>query len=278
MKWFSLHSTHLTNWNTTHTLTPINSSNLESQMQRILMEFDRQYNFTLEMVKNYEYYQIQVRHFDLLISRSVDQLELITDENDRACLSQTMMALSDKTSTAERNQSWIKTIIKRHTQTMRNNLERYYVLRTVQQSLLALDKYIGLHQDIIYQHQFRNGKIISFPKYRIVDPVTTTKKLLTTIPITSTTTKEQTMATSSEETTEVMTTTVSSTTQPDIDWEQVNKLDKQEAEKDTGLSIPILSSILDTLITISSTIVYGVFQLCIPSNTTINSNVTSVIP
>ena len=86
------------------------------------------------------------------------------------------------------------------------------------------------------------------------------------------------MATSSEETTEVMTTTVSSTTQPDIDWEQVNKLDKQEAEKDTGLSIPILSSILDTLITISSTIVYGVFQLCIPSNTTINSNVTSVIP
>ena len=278
MKWFSLHSTHLTNWNTTYTLTPINSSNLESQMQRILMEFDRQYNFTLEMVKNYEYYQIQVRHFDLLISRSVDQLELITDENDRACLSQTMMALSDKTSTAERNQSWIKTIIKRHTQTMRNNLERYYVLRTVQQSLLALDKYIGLHQDIIYQHQFRNGKIISFPKYRIVDPVTTTKKLLTTIPITSTTTKEQTMATSSEETTEVMTATVSSTTQPDIDWEQVNKLDKQEAEKDTGLSIPILSSILDTLITISSTIVYGVFQLCIPSNTTINSNVTSVIP
>ena len=41
MKWFSLHSTHLTNWNTTHTLTPMNSSHLESQMKRILIQFDR---------------------------------------------------------------------------------------------------------------------------------------------------------------------------------------------------------------------------------------------
>jgi len=49
-------------------------------MQQMLMQFDQQYNFTMEMVKNYEYYQMQVRHYDLLLSRSMDQLELITDE------------------------------------------------------------------------------------------------------------------------------------------------------------------------------------------------------
>jgi len=41
----------------------------------------------MEMVKNYEYYQTQVRHSDLLLSRLVDQLELITDKNDRTRLS-----------------------------------------------------------------------------------------------------------------------------------------------------------------------------------------------
>jgi len=66
----------------------------------------------------------------------MDQLELITDENDRTRLSQTMTAPSDKASTAERSQLWIRTIIKRHVQTLRSNLERYYVLRTVQQPFL----------------------------------------------------------------------------------------------------------------------------------------------
>jgi len=117
----------------------------------------------MEMVKNYEYYQMQVRHSDLLLSRLVDQLELITDENDHIQLAQTMTALSDKVSTAERSQLWIRTIIKRHVQILQSNLERYYALRTVQQALLALDKITDLHQDIIYQHQSRNGKITSFP-------------------------------------------------------------------------------------------------------------------
>jgi len=112
----------------------------------------------------------------------VDQLELIPDENDRTRLSQIMTALSDKASIAERSQLWIRTIMKRHAQTLRNNLERYYVLRIVQQSLFALDEITDLHQDITYQHQFLNGKIISFPKYRIVDPMTTTEELLTTMP------------------------------------------------------------------------------------------------
>jgi len=75
-----------------------------------------------------------------------------------------------------------------------------------------------------------------------------------------------------------MTTTASTTTQPDIDWEQVNELDEPEVEKDIGLSTPILSSIVDSLIAIGSTIVYGVYQLCTSSNTTVYSNVTSVIP
>jgi len=195
MKWFSLHSTHLTNWNTTHTLIPINSSNLKSQMKQILMEFDRQYNFTMEMVKNYEYYHMQARHVDSLLLRSVDQLELITDTNDHLHLSQTMTALSKKASIAERSQLWIRTIMKRHVQTLGSNLERYYALRTIQQSLTALDKITDLHQDIIYQHQFRNGKIISFPKYRIVDPTTTTEELLTTMP--SSTFAETTTSTTS---------------------------------------------------------------------------------
>jgi len=94
---------------------------------------------------------------------------------------------------------------------------------------------------------------------------------------TAITTKAQQVDTRSEETTEVITTTVSTTTRPDIDWEQVNDLDEPKAEKDTGLSKPILSSILNTLIAIGSTIVYGAYQLCIPSNSTITSNVTSVI-
>jgi len=96
-----------------------------------------------------------------------------------------MTALSDQASTAERTQSWIKTIIKCHVQILRSKLKRYYVLRIAQQSLFALDEITDLHQDIIYQHQFRNGKIISFPKYRIVDPMTTTEELLTTMPSTT---------------------------------------------------------------------------------------------
>jgi len=243
---------------------------------------------------------MQVRHSDLLILRLMDQLELITDENNRTRLSQTMMTISDKASSAERSQLWVRTIMKRHAQTLRNNLERYYVLRIVQQSLFALYEITDLHQDIIYQHQFLNGKIISFPKYRIVVPMTTIEELLTTMPsntfsdittnstpavipsqfttqTTSPTAKEQNVTTSSEETTEGMTTTISTSTQPDIDWEQVNELDEQEVEKDTGLSIPILSIIVGALIAISSTIVYGVYQLCIPSNTTVYSNVTSVM-
>jgi len=244
---------------------------------------------------------MQVRHFDSLLLRSVDQLELITDTDDRLRLSQTMTALSKKASTAERSQLWIRTIIKSHVQTLKSNLERYFVLRTIQQSLLALNKITDLHRDIIYQHQFRNGKIISFPKYRIVDPMTTKEELSTTMPSSTfadvttsstptvitiqittqtilTTTKEPTMDTSKEETIEVATTTVSTTTQPDIDWEKVNELDEQEAKKYTGISTPIFSCIVNTLIAIGSTIVYRVYQLCIPSNTTINSNVTSVIP
>jgi len=66
---------HSINGNTTHPLTQINVSNLENHMQQVLMQFDRQYNFTIKMVKNYEYYQMQVRHSDLLLSQSVDQLE-----------------------------------------------------------------------------------------------------------------------------------------------------------------------------------------------------------
>jgi len=48
------------------------------------------------MVKTYEYYQMQVRHFDLLLLRIMDQLESITDENDRTRLFRKMTKLSKK--------------------------------------------------------------------------------------------------------------------------------------------------------------------------------------
>jgi len=133
-KWFSPHSTHLINWNAAHTLTHANFFNLEIQLQQILLQFDQQNNFTMEMVKNYDHYQMQVRHFDSLLLRLVDQLELVTDASDRIRLSQIMMAVSNRASIAERSQLWIRTIIKRHVQTMRRNLERYYVLKNIQQS------------------------------------------------------------------------------------------------------------------------------------------------
>jgi len=237
IKWFSLHSMHSTN--TIHAPRQFNFSNLENQIQQILMQFYQQNNFTMEMVKNYDYYQMQVRHFDSSLLRLVDQLEVITDANECIRFSQTRTVKSNKASTVERNQLWIRTIIKRHVQTLRSNLERYYVLKTIQQSLLTLDTITDLYQDIIYQNHFRNGKIISFPKFRIVDPATP---------------------------------------QPEIDWEKVNELDARESERITGIFTPILSSILNTLMAIGSTMVYGVYHICTSSNTTINSNVVPISP
>ena len=275
IKWFSLHSTHLTNWYVTHTLTRTNLSNLEDEIQQILLQFDQQNNFTMEMVKNYDHYQMQVRHFDSLLLRLMDHLDSITDENDRTRLFQTIMALSNKASAAERSQLWTRTIIKRHVQILKSNLERYYVLKTIQQSLSTLDTITDLYQDIIHQHQFRNGIFVSFPKFRIADPTITTEEL-TTIQTNTTTTKEQTMTTNSVETTEVVTTTISPAIHPEIDWEKVNELDEQESERNTGIFTPILSSIVNTLMAIGSTIVYGVYQICTPSNTTIIRNVVPV--
>jgi len=275
--WFSLHSMHSTNGNAVYVPRQFNSSNLENQIQQILLQFDQQNNFTMEMVKNYDQYQIQKRHFDSLLLRLMDQLELITDENGRTRLFQTMTTVSNKASAAERSQLWIRTIIKRHDQTLRSNLECHYVLKTNQQSLLTLDTITDLHQDIIYQYQFRNGKIISSPKFRIVDSTTTTDELTTT-QTSTTTTKDQTMTTNSAETTEVVTTTISPTIYPEIDWEKVNEIDEQESERNTGIFTPILSSIVNTLMAIGSTIVYGVYLVCTSSNSTIHSNVVPISP
>ena len=130
----------------------------------------------METVKNYDHYQMQVRHFDSLLLRLMDQLESITDENGRTRLFQTITTVSNKANAAKRSQLWIRTIIKRHVRTLRSSLERYYVLKTIQKSLSTLDTNTDLYQDIIYQHQFRNGKIISSPKFRIVDLTITTEE------------------------------------------------------------------------------------------------------
>jgi len=124
IKWFSLHSVHSTNWNVTYTLTHTNLSNLENQIQQILLQFDQQNNFTMEMVKNYDYYQMQVRHYDSLLLRLMDQFKVFKEETDCSRMFQTMSTLSNKASTAERSQLSIRSIIKRHVQTLRSNLER----------------------------------------------------------------------------------------------------------------------------------------------------------
>jgi len=134
---------------------------------------------------------------------------------------QKMVRFNRKGQQAYDNQQWLIKIIKTHAQISRESPEGYYIIRVVQQFLLALDKITDLHQDIIYLHQIRNGKIISFPKFRIVDPTTTTEELTTT-QTTSATTKEQIVTTSLAATTEVATTTISTTTKPEIDWEKVN--------------------------------------------------------
>jgi len=111
---------------------------------------------------------MQVQHFDLLLLRVMDQLESVTDENDIIRLYQTMTTLSNTASTAERSQSSIRSIIKRHVQTIRSDLERYYILKTIQQSLSTLDTITDLHQDIIYEHQFQNEKVSALLSLRLL--------------------------------------------------------------------------------------------------------------
>jgi len=195
---------------------------LENQTQQILSQFDQQNNFTMEMVRNYDYYQMQIRHFDSLLLRVMDQLESITDENDRARLFQNMTVLSDEVGNAERNQVAIGSIIKRHVRTLRSDLESYYVTKIIQQSLSTLDTITDLHQDIIYEHQFQNGKIISSPKFRIVNP-TTTMEVSPTTQTTTTTIMEQNRTSIPAKTTEVVTTTISTATSAATDWEKVNE-------------------------------------------------------
>ena len=57
--WFSLHSS---NGNTVYGPRQFNFSKLENQIQQLLSQFDQQSNYTMEMVKNYEYYEMQIRY------------------------------------------------------------------------------------------------------------------------------------------------------------------------------------------------------------------------
>ena len=77
-------------------------------------------------------------------------------------------------------------------------------------------------------------------------------------------------------TTEITTTTISTTAQPEIDWEEVNELDEKESERETGIFTPILLNIVNTLMTVGLTIIYGVYQICISSNSTILNNVVPI--
>ena len=234
------------------------------------------------MVKTYEYYQMQVRHFDLLLLRIMDQLESITDENDRTRLFRKMTKLSKKkkTSNADRNQEAIRAIIKLCVHTLRSNMECYYVLKTIQQYLSMLDALADLQQTIMYEHQFQNGKIVSFPKLRIVDPITTTEESTTTTITTTTTmipTTETVKNTSTERTIKTTTTMISTTIRPEIDREQINVLDGQSIQNNTGIGTPVLDRIINVLFAVGSSIVYGIYQSRTFPDAVVNNNSTSVI-
>ena len=124
-----------------------------------------------------------------------------------------------------------------------------------------MDTITDLHQYTIYEHQFQNGKIISSPKFRIVDPITTMEESTTTLTPTTATTTEEITTTSLPETTEAATTMIPTTVQPEIDWEHGNELDEQETQDNTGFGTPVLDSIIGPLIAVGSTIVYGIYQL-----------------
>jgi len=57
VKWFSM---HLINGSVIPMSRQFNISYLENQTQQVLSQFDQQSNFTMEIVKNYDYYQIQI--------------------------------------------------------------------------------------------------------------------------------------------------------------------------------------------------------------------------
>jgi len=89
---------------------------------------------------------------------------------------------------------------------------------------------------------------------------------------------EQARNTSSMGTTEIATTMILTTVQLDIDWEHINDLDEQEARDNAGFSTLVLASIDGAPIAVGLTIVYGIYQLYTPSDATMYSNVTSVVP
>ena len=157
-------------------------------------------------------------------------------------------------------------------------MECYYVLKTIQQYLSMLDALADLQQTIVYEHQFQNGKIVSFPKLRIVDPFTTTEESTTT---TSTTTMipttETVKNTSTERTIKTTTTMISTTIRPEIDREQINVLDVQSIQNNTGIGTPVLDRIINVLFAVGSSIVYGIYQSRTFPDAVVNNNSTSVI-
>jgi len=84
----------------------------------------------------------------------VDQSATITDDNERVHLGRKMTRLSNKVRIADRSREWLRETIKRLTQILRRSLERYYVLRIINQSLSALNNLTELQEDVIYQHQW----------------------------------------------------------------------------------------------------------------------------
>lgn len=118
IEWFSLNSTHLSNLSQVTLPMRTNLLDLEQTIQMRLLQFDRQYNYTLDIIKSYDYYMMQVRVLESLLLQSMDQSEVMTDQSTSIQVYKKMSERSDRATKAEQSQLCLQKILSRHAQTL----------------------------------------------------------------------------------------------------------------------------------------------------------------
>jgi len=159
--WFSLNINRFVQQDNEDLVSYTNISSLETMKKMMPSRFDNQSNYTLDKVRIYEQYDMKRRIFYYLEKQMDDQIYLYENVYRQSPLYRKKVRCNQKGQQAHESQQWLTKIIKKHVQLLRENLEGYYIFRMVQKYLFALDNVTDLHQDIIYQHQFRNGKKLS---------------------------------------------------------------------------------------------------------------------
>jgi len=267
-KWFSLNSDYFLHYDKGSLNTYTNISRLEVRMNMSLSYFDIQYNYIMNMVRDYESYHMKKQVFDSLVKEIDQQKARYINFSRQLLLHRKLVLFSEKRQQVYENQQRLRPTIQRHARLLRKDLEDYYILRVVQQSLHYISEIAKFQSDIIYQHQLFNGKIVSTPRYRIIDPPST-MELSPHMPRT-TANKLCMYTTSVETTTSPMTITDASTT-------TMEYTTLEDMMRTTALSNPVLVSIIGALIAVGLTIIICIYRLYMRSNNTVYSDVTSVI-